>query len=62
MGKFKENPVIESTEWGITNLKDSSGKNTFVGSADPSNIWKKKWKILSIDWKFIGIEKIWFER
>jgi len=39
--KFKINPVIRSTEWGVTEMKDKSGKEIHVGSADPSNIWKK---------------------
>ncbi len=39
--KSKSNPVIKSTEWGITEMKDASGKEIHVGSADPSNIWKK---------------------
>lgn len=39
--KFGKNPVIKSTEWGITDMKDSMGKEIHVGSADPSNIWKK---------------------
>lgn len=39
--KFDGNPVIKSTEWGITEMKDASGKDIHVGSADPSNIWKK---------------------
>ncbi len=39
--KSASNPVIKSTEWGITDLKDASGKLVHVGSADPSNIWKK---------------------
>ncbi len=39
--KIAANPVIKSTEWGITDLTDSSGKEIHVGSADPSNIWKK---------------------
>ena len=42
--KFKDNPVIKSSEWGITNIYDSSGKKKFIGSADPSNIWKKDGK------------------
>jgi beta-fructofuranosidase len=33
--KLPENPVIKSTEWGITEI---DGK-TIYGSADPSNIW-----------------------
>ena len=39
--KFGSNPVIKSTEWGITEMKDASGKDIHIGSADPSNIWKK---------------------
>jgi len=39
--KFSNNPVIKSQEWGITDLKDASGKNVHVGSADPSNIWRE---------------------
>ncbi len=39
--KSASNPVIKSAEWGITDLKDASGKLFHVGSADPSNIWKK---------------------
>ncbi len=39
--KSGSNPVIKSAEWGITDLKDASGKIFHVGSADPSNIWKK---------------------
>jgi beta-fructofuranosidase len=39
--KSKNNPVIKSTEWGITDTKDASGEDIHFGSADPSNIWKK---------------------
>jgi beta-fructofuranosidase len=39
--KSGENPVIKSTDWGITEMKDATGKDIHVGSADPSNIWKK---------------------
>ena len=39
--KSPSNPVIKSADWGITDLKDASGKTFHVGSADPSNIWKK---------------------
>lgn len=35
------NPVIKSTERGVTEVKDANGKTSFYGSADPSNIWKK---------------------
>lgn len=39
--KSTNNPIIKSDEWGITDLKNASGKVFHVGSADPSNIWKK---------------------
>ena len=39
--KFDSNPVIRSTEWGITEIKDTNGAAVVYGSADPSNIWKK---------------------
>jgi len=39
--KLTANPVIKSTEWGVTEAKDQTGKTIFYGSADPSNIWKK---------------------
>ena len=39
--KLATNPVIRSTEWGVTEAKDSNGKTFCYGSADPSNIWKK---------------------
>ncbi|MAG18493.1 MAG: hypothetical protein CMB98_00235 [Flavobacteriaceae bacterium] len=55
--KFKENPVIKSTEWGITNIKDSSGKETFVGSADPSNIWKKNGKYYLLTGNLLVLRK-----
>ncbi len=42
--KSTSNPVIKSAEWGITDLKDASGKVFHVGSADPSNIWKQNGK------------------
>jgi len=39
--KSPDNPVIRSTEWGITETKDKDGKPVLYGSADPSNIWMK---------------------
>lgn len=42
--KSTNNPIIKSDEWGITDLKDASGKVFHVGSADPSNIWKENGK------------------
>jgi len=39
--KLPENPVVKSTDWGITVTKDEDGNPLIYGSADPSNIWKK---------------------
>ncbi len=39
--KFEANPIIKSTEFGITEILDEHGKAKLIGSADPSNIWKK---------------------
>ena len=39
--KLDADPVIRSTEWGITEVKNSDGRMLIYGSADPSNIWKK---------------------
>lgn len=39
--KSSANPIIQSTEFGVTEIKDANGKTQFLGSADPSNIWKK---------------------
>jgi len=39
--KLEANPVIKSTEWGITEVEDADGKPLIYGSADPSNIWRK---------------------
>ena len=40
--KLDANPVIKSTEWGITEIADERGEKLVYGSADPSNIWKKQ--------------------
>jgi len=42
--KFAENPVVRSTEWGITEIEDEQGEKIIYGSADPTNIWKKDGK------------------
>ena len=38
--KPRHNPVVESTEWGLTETRDRDGNAVVYGSADPSNIWK----------------------
>lgn len=37
--KSPHNPVIPSTEWGITEAVNQDGSKIIYGSADPSNIW-----------------------
>lgn len=39
--KLDANPVIPSTDWGITETSDAEGNELIYGSADPSQIWKK---------------------
>lgn len=55
--KFKSNPVIKSSDWGITDLKDKSGKEIHVGSADPSNIWKKDGKYYMLTGNLLVLRK-----
>jgi beta-fructofuranosidase len=42
--KFESNPVIKSTEFGITEIVDEDGNELIYGTADPTNIWKKDGK------------------
>jgi len=42
--KLEANPVVKSTEWGITEVEDADGNPLIYGSADPSNIWRKDGK------------------
>ncbi len=39
--KLPENPVVRSTEFGLTEIDNPDGTKTIYGSADPTNIWKK---------------------
>lgn len=39
--KSPSNPVVPSTDWGITVTKDQDGQELIYGSADPSQIWVK---------------------
>lgn len=55
--KFDNNPVIKSTEWGITEMKDASGKEIHIGSADPSNIWKKDGHYYMLTGNLMVLEK-----
>jgi beta-fructofuranosidase len=55
--KFGSNPVIKSTEWGITEMKDASGRDIHVGSADPSNIWKKNGRYYMLTGNLLVLNK-----
>jgi len=55
--KSKANPVISSTEWGITSDKTADGKEIIYGSADPSNIWKKDGKYYIITGNLLVLNK-----
>jgi beta-fructofuranosidase len=50
--KLPENPVIKSTEWGIT----ETGGQIF-GSADPSNIWMNKGKYYILTGNLLVLNK-----
>ncbi|MFM1944037.1 MAG: Sucrose-6-phosphate hydrolase [Verrucomicrobiota bacterium] len=39
--KLESNPVVASTEWGVTEVVGQGGRSFHYGSADPSNIWKE---------------------
>lgn len=55
--KGPANPVIKSTEWGITALETRNGKPKYVGSADPSNIWKKDGKYYMLTGNLLVLRK-----
>jgi beta-fructofuranosidase len=55
--KSAANPVVKSNEWGITDLVDPSGKKFHVGSADPSNIWKKDGKYYMLTGNLLVLRK-----
>ncbi len=56
--KLEANPVIQSTEWGVTEVKDPTGKPSFYGSADPSNIWKRDGRYYMLTGNLLVLEKI----
>jgi beta-fructofuranosidase len=55
--KSPDNPVIKSTDWGVTDFKDESGKTIHIGSADPSNIWKKNGKYYMLTGNLLVLNK-----
>ncbi len=56
--KLESNPVIKSTEWGVTEAKDQDGKTFFYGSADPSNIWRKNGRYYMLTGNLLVLNKI----
>ena len=56
--KLEANPIIPSTEWGITEAKDPDGKPFLVGSADPSNVWKKDGRYYLLTGNLLVLNKI----
>lgn len=55
--KQENNPIIKSTEWGITDMKNADGKLFHIGSADPSNIWKKDGKYYLLTGNLLVLRK-----
>jgi len=56
--KFDANPVVASTEWGITEMKGEDGKSFLYGSADPSNIWKRDGRYQMLTGNLLVLNKI----
>lgn len=56
--KLEANPVIKSTEWGVTEAKDARGDTFFYGSADPSNIWKKDGRYYMLTGNLLVLNKL----
>ncbi len=55
--KLPANPVIKSSEWGITETVDPDGQTLIYGSADPSNIWKKDGKYYILTGNLLVLNK-----
>jgi len=55
--KLPANPVIKSTEWGITETQDEEGNPLVYGSADPTNIWKKDGKYYILTGNLLVLNK-----
>jgi beta-fructofuranosidase len=52
------NPVIQSTEWGVTEAMNPDGSKFYYGSADPSNIWKKDGRYYMLTGNLLVLNKI----
>ncbi|MCU0872550.1 MAG: GH32 C-terminal domain-containing protein [Pirellulaceae bacterium] len=55
--KLDANPVIKSTEWGITETTGADGNRLIYGSSDPSNIWKKDGKYYVLTGNLLVLNK-----
>jgi beta-fructofuranosidase len=55
--KSARNPVIASSEWGITVTKDKDGQELIYGSADPSNIWMKNGRYYMLTGNLLVLNK-----
>jgi len=55
--KLDANPVIKSTEWGITEIASEDGRKLIYGSADPTNIWKKNGKYYILTGNLLVLNK-----
>ncbi|HTE22952.1 glycoside hydrolase family 32 protein [Flavitalea sp.] len=55
--KSAANPVIRSTDWGITETTDKKGNPVIYGSADPSNIWMKDGKYYMLTGNLLVLNK-----
>jgi beta-fructofuranosidase len=55
--KLPENPVIPSTEWGLTETQRPDGTPLCYGSADPSNMWKKDGRYYMLTGNLLVLEK-----
>ena len=55
--KFSANPVIPSTDWGITVTKDENGQDLIYGSADPSQIWMKNGRYYMLTGNLLVLRK-----
>lgn len=56
--KLEANPVIASTEWGLTAARDAAGNTFLYGSADPSNIWKHDGRYYLLTGNLLVLDKI----
>jgi len=55
--KLDANPVIKSSEWGITETTDENGDKLIYGSADPTGIWKKQGKYYILTGNLLVLNK-----